>query len=71
MHQLLSLRLYFMFLFPFYCIKILSHSYGYVEMSNHPKFCLVEEKNIPKNTNQNLEINALVHHYLNFYYIVK
>ncbi len=36
-----------------------------IGMPNHRiaepfRFCFVEEKNIPKNTNQNLELNALV-----------
>ncbi len=58
-HQLLSSHSYFMFLVSFYCIKILSRSYGYDR-----KFCFVEENNIPKNTERNLEFNALVHQIL-------
>ncbi len=49
-----KLVLLFLFLISFYCIKILSRSYGYVEMPNHRsaepfKFCFAEENNIPKN----------------------
>ncbi len=56
--------LLFLFLISFYCIKILSRSYGYVEMSNHRiaepfRFCFAEENNIPKNTDINLALNAL------------
>jgi hypothetical protein len=47
--------LLFLFLVSFYFIKILSRSYGYA-----CKFCFVEENNIPKNTDTNLELNALV-----------
>jgi RimJ/RimL family protein N-acetyltransferase len=53
-HQLLSSRSYFLFLVSFYCIKILSRSYGY-----DCKFCFAEENNIPKNTERNLGFNAL------------